>query len=79
MKTTRLISLSSIFLVCIFIYEAKCLSVQYPIRSDVIVTKWPQSSAPENHKPGWMVIVRRFNNLPYITFVFTETTAYKIW
>ncbi|EEZ98088.1 hypothetical protein TcasGA2_TC000501 [Tribolium castaneum] len=41
---------------CVIFRNVDCRSVQYPIRSDVIVTKFPttQETVPENEKPGWM-------------------------
>ncbi|RZC42520.1 uncharacterized protein BDFB_011904 [Asbolus verrucosus] len=42
---------------CAFSHNAECSSIRNPIRSDVIVTKWPEQQAvavDDTKQPGWM-------------------------
>jgi hypothetical protein len=41
---------------CTILQYVQCYSIQYPVRSDAIVTKWPQNQeiVPEDKQPGWM-------------------------
>jgi hypothetical protein len=50
---------------CTILQYVQCYSIQYPVRSDAIVTKWPQNQeiVPEDKQPGWMVSRKKIKNL----------------